>query len=63
MRMAIVPNYVRDIINTKLDEALAGRSVPDADRNQMYCDLLNYYDDHGEIPEFTVSRLLDSNGP
>jgi hypothetical protein len=54
--IAIVPNYVRDIINTKLDEAYAISPGAEIDRQIHYNALLSYFDDHGEIPDFTLSK-------
>lgn len=57
MRMVIVPNDLRDALNTALDAAL--RDVPpDAvnDRDVLYDQLLSFYDEHGYIPTFTVAK-------
>jgi len=56
-KMVIVPNSLRDAINAKLDAALA--SCPDAvkDRDALYSQLLDYFDEHGEVPDFTLDRL------
>ena len=54
MRTVIVPNELRDAINVKLDAAIA--ACPDAvkDRDALYHQLLAYFDEHGEIPEFSL---------
>lgn len=55
-RTVIVPNYVHDAIQSKLDAALA--EVPDAapDRDIFYQTLLNYFDEHGVLPEFSLVK-------
>jgi hypothetical protein len=57
--MFIVPNYVRDAINAKLDAALA--DVPDAekDREHLYNGLLMYFNEHGAIPDFSIVKAVD----
>lgn len=56
MRMVIVPNLLADAINTKLDAAIA--KYPDAqkDREGLYQQVLNYFDEHGVIPDFDLVR-------
>lgn len=53
--MIIVPNFIRDSINEKLN--IAFKEVPDAakDRDYFYEELLNYYDEHGIIPDFNLT--------
>ena len=53
--LVIVPNALRDEINAKLDAALA--EFPECkqqDRDQLFAELLAYYDDHGVIPDFSL---------
>ena len=56
MRMVIVPNELRDAINAKLDTAIA--ACPDAakDRDTLYKQLLTYFDEHGEVPDFDLAK-------
>jgi len=56
MRMVIVPNELRDAINAKLDTAIA--DCPDAakDRDALFKQLLAYYDEHGEVPDFDLAK-------
>ena len=56
MKFVLVPTYVIDAINAKLDEALA--ACPDAapDRDTLYSTLLAYFDEHGTLPEFYLAR-------
>jgi hypothetical protein len=52
----IVPNYIADAINAKLDAALA--ECPDAakDRDALYEQLLGYVNEHGVVPDFSLKR-------
>jgi hypothetical protein len=54
--IAIVPNSLSDMINTKLDTAF--QEIPDAETNReaLYHELLQFFDDNGYIPEFTIIR-------
>jgi len=56
MRMIIVPNVLRDTINTKLDAAF--KKVPDAekDRDILYHQLLDYFDEYGKLPDFELQK-------
>lgn len=56
MRTVIVPNYVSDAINAKLDAAFT--KVPDAakDRDELYQQLLGYFDEHGTVPDFELQK-------
>ena len=55
-RLVIVPNYVADLINKRIDDVIA--EVPDAarDRDYFYQVLLDHFDKHGEVPEFTLEK-------
>ena len=55
-KMVIVPNSLRDAINAKLDTAIA--ACPDAakDRDALYSQLLDYFDEHGEVPDFHLTK-------
>lgn len=50
----IVPDYVSDEINAKIDAAI--EEVPDAapDREVFYDQLLSYFNQHGVVPDFTL---------
>ena len=58
MKMVIVPNELRDAIKAKLDTAIA--ACPDAakDRDVLYSQLLAYFDEHGEVPDFGLAKNL-----
>ena len=55
--IVIVPNHVRDAINTALDKALANMP-PEAqqDREHYYRELLAYFNEHGTIPDFQIEK-------
>lgn len=52
----IVPNSLRDAIYEKIDAEIA--KVPDAapDRLIFYRVLLDHFNEHGVIPEFTLEK-------
>ena len=52
----IVPNYIADAINAKLDAAFAECPEAAKDREVLYGHLLDYFDEHGVIPEFSVKK-------
>lgn len=56
--IVIVPNHLRDAINEKLDAAF--KEVPEAekDRDVLYHKLLEYFDEHGVIPDFKLQKKL-----
>lgn len=56
MRFLIVPNSLRDAINEKLDAAIASAPGAEADRKLFYDHLLEYFDEHGSLPEFTLAQ-------
>jgi hypothetical protein len=55
MPLYIVHNDLRDAIYRKIDKAL--EEVPDAksDRDVFYEQLLSYYNEHGRIPDFSIT--------
>ena len=56
MPIVVVPNYIADEINAKLDAVISG--CPDAakDRDHLYHQLLGYFYEHGVVPDFTLSK-------
>lgn len=57
--MVIVPDVLRDAINAKLDAALLEHPDAAVDRDIYYHTLLRYFDEHGEIPEFSLVRKIE----
>ena len=53
-RFVIVPNILRDKIYEKIDEQL--EKVPEAreGREIFYQQLIDYFDEHGIIPDFKI---------
>jgi len=56
--LVIVPNSLRNAIMEKLDAAI--RQCPDAekDRDVLYHQLLDYFNEHRVIPEFSVKKKV-----
>ena len=52
----IVPNSLRDSIYEKVGAEIA--NAPDAapDREYFYCVLLDYFNEHGVIPDFSLEK-------
>ena len=53
--LVIVPNVLRDEIYQKLDAELEKNPTIKPHRESIYADLLSYYNEHGVIPEFTLT--------
>ena len=56
MTFVIVPNSLQDAINEKLDVAIAECPEAVADRHLFYAQLLEYFHEHGELPDFTLAK-------
>ena len=55
--IAIVPDFVDDAINRALDSALEGQPEETHQcRPHLYNQLLDYYNEHGEIPKFNIVK-------
>ena len=54
--LVIVPDSLRDAINKKLDAALAECPDAEKDREHLYGQLLDYFNEHGVIPDFTLGK-------
>jgi hypothetical protein len=54
--IAIVPNSLNDAINIKLDMAFQKMPEAEIDREALYHQLLQFFDDNGYVPEFTITR-------
>lgn len=50
----VVPNSLRDAIQHKISLGFGGWMHCDADREPLYHALLEYFAEHGVIPEFDV---------
>lgn len=56
MRAVIVPNVVRDTIEKKLAYATVGMDIPESDLDDLYHQLLEFFDKHGYVPDFDIER-------
>lgn len=55
MTCFIVPNDLRDAIYRKIDEQLVDHPcATKEDREYLYHQLLDYFNEHGTIPDFTI---------
>ncbi len=54
MRVAIVPNELRDELYKRIDAQLEKHPVLKNQRELIYEDMLSYFDHHGVIPDFTI---------
>lgn len=54
MNCVIVPNFLRDAIYAKVDEAIAQAPAAAPDREHFYGILLNHFHEYGVIPEFEL---------
>lgn len=50
----IVPNEIRDAINSKLDPQLKKFPQLEKDREEIFNQILGYYDENGSIPDFNI---------
>lgn len=55
-RTVIVPNYIANAINRKLDEQFKLHPNAEKDHEFLYKQLISYFDEHGVIPEFTLGK-------
>lgn len=56
MTCVIVPNYLRDAIYRKIDAELTKYPEATPDRECFYSQLLDYFNEHGEIPDFSIGK-------
>ena len=66
MHLVIVPNSLRDAIYRKVDAAIEKAPAAAPDREFFYGKILEYFNEHGEIPDFelaatTLSDRLDGD--
>ncbi len=59
MSFRIVPNYVSDAIYEKIDAEIEKTPGSEPHRELFYSQLLNYFDEHGKIPEFSIENKSD----
>ena len=51
-----VPNYIIEEIDRKLDEAIAQVPEAECDREALRSQLLDYVNEHGNVPEFSLAK-------
>lgn len=56
MTLVIVPNCLHNAINAAIDKALAQAPNAAPDRDIFYQTLLEYFDLHGELPDFSLVK-------
>ncbi len=56
-RTVIVPNELADAINEALDKAYAAKPEAAVDRDAHFHSLLDYFDEHGKLPDFSFERV------
>ena len=58
MKIVVVPDSLREAINEKLDAAFEQAAVEPKpeERESTYSSLLAHFNEHGEIPEFTITK-------
>lgn len=57
--MVLVPDYVNDAINKALDQALSAKPEAASRRDEFYSILLAYFDEHGYVPDFLITKEAD----
>ena len=50
----VVPNALRDAINAKLDKAILDCPGAAPHREELYAQLLSYFNENGVVPDFTL---------
>jgi len=56
MALCIVPNDLSDAIYKKIDEQLVDHPALVKHREEIYKDLLSYFDEYGKIPNFSLQE-------
>lgn len=56
MKMILVPNYIEDATHAKLDAAFVHNPEAETERAELYQQLLNYFDEYGVIPDFSLQK-------
>lgn len=54
--LVIVPDSLRAAINEKLDAAIALAPDAESERENLFNQLLAYFNEHGVIPEFSLVK-------
>lgn len=62
MGICIVPNYLSEFIYAEIDARLERCPELTLHREDVYRDLLTYYDEHGCIPDFELKVTEAAGG-
>lgn len=54
--LVIVPNYLRRELESRLDEQIMLHPDAAKDREELYSQLLDYVNEYGVIPDFSLER-------
>ena len=60
---AIIPDYVSDEIDRRLEAALAETPAAEKDRQQLRAQLVSYFVDHGMVPDFSLEKIKKPQEP
>ena len=58
----IVPNVLRDAINTKLDLALQKNPEATIAREELYKQMLVFFDENGYVPDISIVKKENIDG-
>ena len=56
-----VPIHILNEINKKLDDVMSEHPEAGVDRELYFQEILHFVDDHGYIPDFTLTKKVDDN--
>ena len=54
--MLTIPNYLQDELNKRLDAEFVKCPEAEKDRGALYAQLIEYVDEHGVIPDFSLAK-------
>jgi hypothetical protein len=61
--LVVVPEYLRQELERRLDEQIALCPVAAVDRDELYRQLLAYVNEHGTIPDFSLAPPVEEVPP
>ena len=59
MSLYILPNYIGNEIDRKLDAAIQDAPAAEKDREFLRGQLIEYFAEHGVVPESTLAKARD----
>lgn len=54
--MFVIPNHLSDEINERLDAEFEKHPCAEKDREALFSQLIEYVNEHGVMPEFSLKR-------